>query len=156
MKQRNRTTAAWMAVILLMMCLNGCAVVENTMLQSHTWYMTTAQSTQSGEVVAYNPNTVIDGGFSYSDCAVVKLTCRASDGQIVLENESDGTSYRGAYQKVSEDPVTTVYRLLFDEGEGMATTSVTKYADGTQKATMVLSVGDYALGFTTDTLPAVA
>lgn len=156
MKRRNYAIAAWMAAILLTISLNGCTVEENALLQSHTWYMTTAQSNQSGEVVAYNPNTVLDGGFSYSGCAVVELTCHAVDGQIVLENASDGTSYCGTYQKVSEDPVTTVYRLLFDEGEGMATISVTKYADGTQKATMVISVGGYALGFTTDTLPAVA
>lgn len=156
MKQRNRSIVAWMAAVLLILCLNGCAVAENTVLQAHTWQMTTAQSTKSGEVVAYNPNTVLDGQFSYSGGAVVKMTCRASDGQIVLENESDGTSYRGTYQKVSADPVTTVYRLLFDGGEGMATTSVTKYADGTQKVTLVVTAGDYTLYFQTDTLPAVA
>lgn len=155
MKQRNRAwrIAAWAAALVL--CLSGCAVTETT-LEAHTWYMTTAQSTQSGEVVAYNPNALLDGAFTYADCAVAELTCRAADGQILLENATDGTSSSGTYQKVSSDPDATIYRLVFAEGEGTAVASVTKYDDGTQKATLVVTVGNYTLYFQTDTLSAVA
>lgn len=156
MKQRNRARriVAWAAALVL--GLSGCSVAETATLESHTWYMTTAQSTQSGDVVAYNPNTLLDGAFTYADCTVAELTCRAADGQIVLENATDGTSSRGTYQKVSSDPETTIYRLMFAEGEGTAVISVTKYNDGTQKDTLVVTVGDHTLYFQTDTLPAVA
>ena len=85
----------WLALALVLaLVLSGCGA-RLPALEDCVWVMSTLQSMeQEGQVIAYG-----EGGSSTLKTArELRLTCRATDGTLFLEDHTCGKQYEGTYR----------------------------------------------------------
>ena len=109
------------AILLCLLLLTGCGSDAVPAIEEEAWQMTTVQSTaDNGAIIACAP-----GEPGAPDTAErLTLVCTASDGVLTLT-----------------DTVTV------GQTEGMAVTALTRYADGSSRPTLILTLDGYALHF---------
>ena len=131
----------WLALALVLaLVLSGCGA-RLPALEDCVWVMSTLQSMeQEGQVIAYG-----EGGSSTLKTArELRLTCRATDGTLFLEDHTHGKQYEGTCRIYQKKAQSHIYQVTLEGITGFATVAMTEYADGTQKATLAVQVGEYA------------
>lgn len=134
-------------LFVLVVCLVGCDGTVKYSIEGYDWIMTTAQSAENGNFVAYNPSDDPFDAENYPNAVAVELTFKAKNGLLTIENKTDGVNYAGTYKEISSSSAGTQYEITIGEKSGMAVASATKYSDGTEVLTLVLSVDGYAINF---------
>lgn len=134
-------------LLTLAVCLVGCDGTVKYSIDGHDWIMTTAQSTESGDFVAYNPSDDSFDAENYPNIVAVDLTFEAKNGLLTVENKTDGVKYARTYKEINSSSAGTQYEITIGEKSGMAVASATKYSDGTEVLTLILSVDGYAINF---------
>ena len=117
------------AILLCLLLLTGCGSDAVPAIEEEAWQMTTVQSTaDNGAIIACAP-----GEPGAPDTAErLTLVCTASDGVLTLEQSDAGSA---------------VYTVTVGQTEGMAVTALTRYADGSSRPTLILTLDGYALHF---------
>ena len=75
------------------------------------------------------------------------LVCTASDGVLTLTDGTNDRQYAGSYRLEQSDAGSAVYTVTVGQTEGMAVTALTRYADGSSRPTLILTLDGYALHF---------
>lgn len=84
---------------------------------------------------------------AYPDAKTVELTLTAKSGTLTLTDVTNNKSYTGSYTVIGATADGTNYEITLEGKTGYATASTTKYSDGTQKATLPITLGEYSLYF---------
>lgn len=71
----------------------------------------------------------------------------ASDGVLTLTDGTNDRQYAGSYRLEQSDAGSAVYTVTVGQTEGMAVTALTRYADGSSRPTLILTLDGYALHF---------
>ena len=71
---------------------------------------------------------------------LVSLHCPLTDG-------TNDRQYAGSYRLEQSDAGSAVYTVTVGQTEGMAVTALTRYADGSSRPTLILTLDGYALHF---------
>ena len=131
------------ALLALLLCLAGCGKTEKVPIDQYTWRLRSVQGAD-GAVVACAPeqSELYDGA-----PAVVTMTCEAEAGALTLTDADSGACYTGTYQTEQTDPESTLYTIKLDDTAGHAVSAMTTYQDGSQRPTLIFSLGDYTLNF---------
>lgn len=131
-------------ILILVMMMAGCTSSNDSRLESHTWSMTTVQSTDAdGQVIAHGP-----GGESTLDSAIeVELKCTMANGKITLTDKTNTQTYNGTYSRKSSDVKSEIFNVSIGETTGVAVCSVTTYSDDTEVDTLIIRLGDYTMNF---------
>jgi len=134
---------------LILLLLTGCSTNEGKQsnlpsIEQYDWEMTTVQSVEAeGQAIAYGP-----GESSTLDTAVeILLSCTAKNGELTLNDETNGASYSGTYKLTDTSQESLIYEVTVGETAGMAVVAMTTYHDESQVPTLIISLGDYALNF---------
>ena len=73
------------------------------------------------------------------------LTGCGSDAVPAIE--TNDRQYAGSYRLEQSDAGSAVYTVTVGQTEGMAVTALTRYADGSSRPTLILTLDGYALHF---------
>ena len=113
------------AILLCLLLLTGCGSDAVPAIEEEAWQMTTVQSTaDNGAIIA-----------------------TASDGVLTLTDGTNDRQYAGSYRLEQSDAGSAVYTVTVGQTEGMAVTALTRYADGSSRPTLILTLDGYALHF---------
>ena len=123
------------AILLCLLLLTGCGSDAVPAIEEEAWQMTTVQSCAPGEPGA--PDTA----------ERLTLVCTASDGVLTLTDGTNDRQYAGSYRLEQSDAGSAVYTVTVGQTEGMAVTALTRYADGSSRPTLILTLDGYALHF---------
>lgn len=134
-------------LFLLILTLNGCGSNNIPQLETHTWSMSSIQSTDNnGKILFYGT-----GNEKLSDDAMkLTLTCLAQNGVLTITDQTNNESYTGTYKLEESNASSNIYSIVLDNLEGMAVVSLTTYQNGCETDTLVLRLQDYALTFFAD------
>ena len=132
------------AILLCLLLLTGCGSDAVPAIEEEAWQMTTVQSTaDNGAIIACAP-----GEPGAPDTAErLTLVCTASDGVLTLTDGTNDRQYAGSYRLEQSDAGSAVYTVTVGQTEGMAVTALTRYADGSSRPTLILTLDGYALHF---------
>ena len=122
------------AILLCLLLLTGCGSDAVPAIEEEAWQMTTVQSTaDNGAIIACAP-----GEPGAPDTAErLTLVCTASDGVLTLTDGTNDRQYAGSYRLEQSDAGSAVYTV----------TVLTRYADGSSRPTLILTLDGYALHF---------
>lgn len=86
---------------------------------------------------------------TYPEAKAMRLTCRLTGSALTIQDRESAQSWTGTYRIIEQGPDnTTIYELAFSDGtEGHAVSGITEVADGSQKATLIVTAGDYTVNF---------
>lgn len=132
-------------ISLILVCV-GCGNNDTIKIDSTTWEMTTVQATESGSVIAYNESIPNSDGL-YENADVSQITVQAENGVFKLNDVTSGASYNGTYKVIKTGYEAIVYTISIDGKDGNAVTGLTKYDDGSQIPTLIITVDDYTINF---------
>ena len=132
------------AILLCLLLLTGCGSDAVPAIEEEAWQMTTVQSTaDNGAIIACAP-----GEPGAPDTAErLTLVCTASDGVLTLTDGTNDRQYAGSDRREQSDAGSAVYTVTVGQTEGMAVTALTRYADGSSRPTLILTLDGYALHF---------
>lgn len=143
-KNRKENAMKRAAILLCLLLLTGCGSDAVPAIEEEAWQMTTVQSTaDNGAIIACAP-----GEPGAPDTAErLTLVCTASDGVLTLTDGTNDRQYAGSYRLEQSDAGSAVYTVTVGQTEGMAVTALTRYADGSSRPTLILTLDGYALHF---------
>ncbi len=84
---------------------------------------------------------------SYPDAKIVDVRLKASNNVLTLNDNTSGKAYEGGYTLFSDSIDSRIYKIDFDEKQGYATVSYTKYRDGKKELTVCLTIDGYTIYF---------
>lgn len=109
------------------------------------WTFCYVQSTASnGKIIACSEAEASN----YDEAEPVNVELTVTDNEISLYCSDLDKTYAYNYTAVSETSKSAIYDIATNDGEAYMTASYTITYDGTEKKTLVVSLGDYALYFT--------
>lgn len=140
-------------ICLLLLFLTGCSAKDGSnasipSIDQYSWQMTSVQSVEAdGQAIAYAPGeaSTLDTAFE------IILACSAKDGNLLLTDETNGTTYSGTYKISDTSQESVIYEVVVGKTEGMAVVAMTTYHDESQTPTLIIRLDDYALNFFADT-----
>lgn len=115
-------------------------------IASQDWTMTIIQSQNTddaGLIIACGA----DSSEASDQAEEIDMVCSAEKGQLTLTDRTNGKIYSGTYSVKDSSAEATIYDITMGEAKGMAVVSDTKYHDGSQVGTLILSFEDYAISF---------
>ena len=129
---------------LALVFLAGCGASVSGIPEGLTWTAQTLQSQEDGEILAAAE------GSSFQGAAPLDVTAQVEDGVITLNDHTGGKTYTGVLTPKEDATLSAhVYTLVFpDAPEGYAVYGVTEYADGSQDATLYLTIEEQTLRLT--------
>lgn len=129
--------------VLLLFGLVGCSGAEPVSIEKYKWNLHTVQSGNDGVVIACSE----DNTDVYPGANAMMMSCTAKDGNLAIMDTTNGKTYTGTYKHVKSSPESIIYEFMIGEEIGNAVSAMTVYQDESEKPTLILSVGGYALHF---------
>lgn len=84
---------------------------------------------------------------TYPDAKIVDVRLNANNNVLTIKDNTNGKVYEGGYTLFSDNIDSRIYTIDFDEKQGYATVSYTKYNDGKKELTVCLAIDDYTIYF---------
>ena len=136
------------SLLLSLMIFSSCS--KNLIaIEECEWKMSAVMS-DSGDSLQNATDFVIAVGEHdeiHPDAKTVALTLTAQNGELTLIDSTNNQTYIGTY-KVSRKTVSSIdYEITINGIKGYATVAQTKYYDGSEKPTLPINLGNYALYF---------
>lgn len=142
--KRISSICIMIAVFLMVGC--GKNNVKVPSIEEYSWTMFSVQSGEDGQTIACG-----ERGESILDTAKkIELTCVASDGNLTIKDKTNGKSYFGTYKFSESSSQAVIYEVVIDGKEGMAVTSMTKYQNGEEEPTFIISLEECSINFYAD------
>lgn len=129
---------------LALLLLAGCGASVSGIPEGLTWTAQTLQSQEDGEILAAAEGT------SIQNVPLLNLTAQLDGGTITLTDHAAGETYTGTLSPAQDAaPNAQIYTLVFpDQPEGYGVYGVTEYSDGSQDATLYLTINAQTLCLT--------
>lgn len=129
---------------LALLLLAGCGASVSGIPEGLTWTAQTLQSQEDGEILAAAEGT------SIQNVPLLNLTAQLDGGTITLTDHAAGETYTGTLAPAQDAaPNAQIYTLVFpDQPEGYGVYGVTEYSDGSQDATLYLTINAQTLCLT--------
>ena len=143
MKLKKLCVHLCLIVFLLTGCNGNSGTGNIPEIEDCTWQMATIQDTDTGQVIAHNPD--ITGVPDTS--AVITLKCNAGGGTLTLTDETGGQTYTGTYKLTEPGKKTRIYEVSLENQDGLAVISMTTYHANSQAPAFIITLKDYALNF---------
>ena len=134
-----------MLVISLLTTLSACGS-RRVKIEDYEWKMSYVIHEEDGQAVF----DALGGVISYSPSPTVSrvdMTLIAADGKITITDITNDKTYEGTYAVSGKNPRGTDYTVTIDSKSGNAGVAMTTYADGTEKPTLPIKLGDYSICF---------
>ncbi len=119
----------WLLLVFALL-LTGCASPPAPDIEAHEWFIEAIQD-EAGDLIAQD----------------VRLTASASNGTLVITDETNGVQYAASLREYARGQGTITWSLVLDGQGGMAAISTTRYFGGTSRPTLVMTVNGYSLTF---------
>lgn len=128
---------------LLVCALSGCGA-QKSMLETYEWSMNSIMSTNGDFIVM---EAVSEANDAYPAAPVLDMVLTAKNGMLSLTDKTNGRSYSGTYQLTDQSVECDIYSITLNGKSGYAACTMTKYNDGSEKATLTADLGNYSLYF---------
>lgn len=133
-----------MVLSLMLLLLVGCGKgngAKECNIDGYDWVMTSVQN-ESGQIIACGESNDETEGIP-----IMRLTCKAENGNITLDLEEKGEKHEGTYELREKEIKSGIYTIRLDGEEGIAVVSQTAYQDGKDKPTLVMNIDGYGINF---------
>ncbi len=131
-----------LAFIFIMTVLSSCKKDQAT-IEDYSWKLESVVNlNENGNVIAVGEETEEN-----SDVKVVDITLVASNGELVLEDNTNNKTYKGAYEEMLVTDDADDYKIILNGKEGLINKTKTVYPDGTEEPMIIITVDDYDLYF---------
>lgn len=140
----KRIICLTLSIAFMLLCLAGCSN-ENMTIENYQWKLSVAMERGSDELVVAVGDR--NGQTAYPDAKIIDVTLTATDGELVIEDKTNGATYKGAYRTMQITTDGEDYEIIIEGKNGYATVAPTEYADNTETPTLPLSIGNYDLYF---------
>lgn len=84
---------------------------------------------------------------TYPDAKIVDVRLNANNNVLTIKDNTNGKVYEGAYTLLDDGIDSKIYKVDFNDKQGYATLSYTKYNDGKKELTVCLAIDDYTIYF---------
>ena len=138
---KKATSIFLLITFILLLCSCGAVKPE---IEDCEWKMRTIVHIQDGEAAYDASAEEIDG---HPEAKIVEMTLVAKDGKITINDITNDKKYEGSYIVSGRNPKGTDYHITIDGKSGYATVAMTTYTDGTEEATLPISIGGYSMYF---------
>lgn len=133
-------------ITLIFICFSGCSKKEKINIENSNWNIVTIQS-DNGEVIACSLNNESLYKELYPNVEVLDMTCEAKDGNIIITDKTNNQKYQGTYEKIEKNIDSIIYKIAYEEKEGTAIVSKTKYGNDEEMLTLIININGYNLNF---------
>ena len=130
-------------IILEVFMISSCESTE-LKIENYEWSMSCAVYSEGDDFVV---EAVGEADHSNTDAKIVTLTLVAENGVITITDATNSKVYTGTYSIVNITPNGTNYNITIDGKTGYAGVAMTAYADGSEKPTMPINLGNYSIYF---------
>lgn len=133
-------------ITLIFICFTGCSKKEKMDIENNNWNIVTIQS-NNGEVVASSLNNESLYKELYPNMVIVDMMCEAKSGNIIITDKTNNQKYQGTYEKIEKNIDSIIYKMAYEEKEGTAIVSKTKYENNEEILTLIININGYTLNF---------
>ena len=127
----------------LIFALSACGMGKPK-IEDYEWKMRTIAHIE-GEQLVYD--AAAEESTTHPEAKIIEMTLVAKDGKITITDITNNKTYEGSYTVSGRNPKGTDYHITIDGKSGYATVAMTTYADGTEEATLPISIGGYSMYF---------
>lgn len=135
-----------MFVTLILICFAGCSNNQKNDIENNNWKISIVQS-DNGEVVACSLNNESLYKELYPNVEVLDMMCEAKDGDIIITDKTNNQKYQGTYEKIEKNIDSIIYKIIYEEKEGTAIVSKTKYENDEELLSLIININGYSLSF---------
>ncbi len=129
----------------MILTLSSCG--GEVKFEGHERRLSTVQSSENGQVIAYSPTSLFGGAVAYPDAVIMEMSLIADDGKITVFDETNDKSYEGTYSLDGITPDSRNYIITIDGERGYTGVTMTTYADGSKTPTLPITLDGYSLCF---------
>lgn len=133
-------------ITLIFICFTGCSKNEKMDIENSNWNIITIQS-DNGEVIVCSQNNESLYKELYPNMVIVDMMCEAKDGNIIITDKTNNQKYQGTYEKIEKNIDSIIYKIAYEEKEGTAIVSKTKYENNEETLTLIININGYTLNF---------
>ena len=137
--------AFFLIILLVLLLTSGCK--SSPAINDFSWKMSTIASIENEQL---NVIAVGDSNYAHPEAEVIDMTLIASDGKIILTDNTNSKTYEGTYFIDGKNLRSTSYKITIEGEDGYATVAMTTYLDGSKKPTLPISLGNYTIYFYSD------
>ena len=131
----------------LLMVMAGCQNT-NIAVENYEWKMNVIQSYENyGKIIACEESEKGKLENNGEGVAVIDMIMTAKDGVLTITDITNDKKYTGKYTKKESKAESTLYSVTMNGKEWNAVLSFTKYYEGGDKATLIISNSDYSIQF---------
>lgn len=114
----------------------GCSSEEKISIENVVWRLETVLGSGGEALYVSEENHPY-----YPDAEVARCTLKAEDGRLELKDLNTQKIYTGEYSETTDGGAReTIYEIsLFADSEEYAVAAYTRYSDGSEEATLVIS-----------------
>jgi hypothetical protein len=140
---------SFLLALLLSLSLCACGTPRAPEVTDNEWQLGSVISEENGySEFLYVSDEYVSFFKEGQDVPRIECTMTAKNGEITIEDKTNGKTYTGTYSDEEEfSPDATVCRVVINSKKGHALTQRLSDADGNDLYAMSLSVGDYELFF---------
>ncbi len=131
-----------LVLVFIIVMLSACKNDE-VALESCSWKMESVVSLdKNGETIAVGEKTDI-----YPNAKVIDIILVAQDGELRLEDKTNGETYNGAYEEMLVTDSPDDYKIFLDGKEGYINSTKTVYPDKSETPMLIVTVDNYDIYF---------
>lgn len=130
-------------LIVMTSCQNSNLAIEN-----YEWKMNVIHSYKDyGKIIACEESEKGKLENNGEGVVVIDMIMTVKDGVLTITDNTNDKKYTGKYTKKESKAETVFYSVTMDGVEWNAVLSFTKYYEGGDKATLIISNSDYSIQF---------
>lgn len=139
----KKTISIMLLTTMLILIFSACGI-KKPKIEDHEWKMRTIVHIEDNQVVY---DAARDESDIYPEAKIIEMTLVAKNGKITITDITNNTVYEGTYTVSGRNPKGTDYHITIDGKSGYAGAAMTTYADGTEEATLPITLDGYSMYF---------
>lgn len=140
----KKVISIFLALVFLSLTFAGCSK-EKATIEDCTWEMSVAMERENEKLIIAVGDK--EQQTAYPDSQIVNVILRAVDGELIIEDITNGETYKGAYEEKFNSPESVDYNIFIEDERGDASVAQPQYDGGEGEPTLVISIGNYDLYF---------